>query len=85
MRYDHIVNYNGRYYEAGEDVPEPAPVPEHQFSDADITLETAPHVYTDEELWEMTVREIKQIAADKGITITKTLKDDVIKEFLGKQ
>lgn len=89
MKYDHVVNYNGVYYRAGEEVPIPAPeektAPEEDFSDTEITLETDPHVYTDEELREMPVREIRQLAQDMGITLTRTIKDDVIKEFLEKQ
>lgn len=39
MKYDHIVKCNGKYYAAGEEVPENTePLPE--VSDSDITLET---------------------------------------------
>ena len=44
MVYDHIVKYNGKYYPAGEEVPENAEslstenIPE--VSDEDIALET---------------------------------------------
>ena len=84
MVYDHIVNHNGKYYAAGEYVPDDIKeTPD--FRDSEITLESGPHVYTEDELREMPVREIRQIASDKGIAITKTLKDDVIREFLDKQ
>lgn len=44
MKYDHIVKYNGKYYDAGEEVPEneePLSVDDTtEISDEDITLET---------------------------------------------
>ena len=84
MVYNYTVNYNGKYYSAGEYVPDDIKeTPD--FRDSDITLESGPHYYTEDELREMPVREIRQIASDKGIAITKTLKDDVIREFLEKQ
>lgn len=45
MKYDHIVVAYGKYYAAGEEVPDNAPLDESEeipFSDADIALETAP-------------------------------------------
>lgn len=84
MVYGYTVKKNGKYYAAGENVPddfEETP----DFKDSEITLESGPHAYTEDELREMPVREIRQIASDKGIAITKTLKDDVIREFLEKQ
>lgn len=41
MIYDHLVKYNGKYYQAGEEVPndkEPLSSAE-ELDDADITLE----------------------------------------------
>lgn len=44
MKHDHIVKYNGKYYAAGEEVPNDAePLPGAGFSevsDSDIKLET---------------------------------------------
>ena len=44
MKYDHIVKYNGKYYDAGEEVPEneePLSVDDTtEISNEDITLET---------------------------------------------
>ena len=44
MIYDHIVKFNGKYYNAGEEVPEkeePLPFVETEgISDEDIVLET---------------------------------------------
>ncbi len=95
MKYDHVVKYNGEYYIAGEDVPIEEHLPydpgseeeglEGDYSDEDITLETDGHVYTREDLERMKTRDIKQLAEDMGIKIIKTVKDDVINEFLSKQ
>ena len=43
------------------------------------------HLYTDEELTAMTIDQIKALAAELGYTITKTLKADIIEEFLSQQ
>lgn len=41
MKYDHIVKYNGKYYEAGEEVPEnEEPLSDLYASDENIVLET---------------------------------------------
>ena len=42
-------------------------------------------IYTQEELQAMTVKEIKAIAEARGYSITKTIKADVIAEFLSQQ
>lgn len=42
-------------------------------------------VYTQEELESMTVKEIKEIADERGYLVTKTLKADIIEEFLSHQ
>lgn len=41
--------------------------------------------YTENELSAMTVAKIKGIASDRGYSMTKTLKADVIAEFLAQQ
>lgn len=90
MIYDHMVKFNGEYYEAGQEVPDAEPsahflegqVP---YSDPDINFETGPHRYTVEELSEMTVKDIKKLAEDMGFSLKKTAREDVINEFLEKQ
>lgn len=94
MVYDHVVKYGGVYYEAGEEAPvgislkknpdeyEDMPLP---FDDEDIELETTPHVYSYEELEQMTAKEMRRIAEDKGFKLSKVSKDDIINEFLSKQ
>ena len=42
-------------------------------------------VYTQEDLESMTVKEIKEIADERGYTISKVLKADIIEEFLSQQ
>ena len=43
------------------------------------------HAYTQAELESMTIDQIKALAAERGYTITKTLKADIIAEFLTQQ
>ena len=43
------------------------------------------HEYTQEELSDMTIDQIKALATELGYTITKTLKADIIEEFLSQQ
>lgn len=98
MKFDHVVKFGGEYYEAGQEVPiENPPVfpdegqipfsdpEEDSFSDRDIELEEKPNRYTYDELDNMTVKRIRQLALDMGFEITKSSKDDVINEFLSKQ
>lgn len=85
MKYNHIVKVNGIFYPAGAEIPEQDKVEEIVPSDSDIMLETDIHKYTKEELSEMTVKDIRKIAEDSGIEITKIIKNDVIDEFLKKQ
>lgn len=42
-------------------------------------------VFSYEELSSMTVKQIKEIAEEKGYTISKIIKEDVISEFLSQQ
>lgn len=90
MIYDHMVKYNGEYYEAGQEVPigePPASFPENQsaYADEEIGFETGPHRYTEEELSGMTVKDIRKLAEDMGFSLKKTAREDVVNEFLEKQ
>lgn len=88
MIYDHVVNYNGIYYQAGENVPddkEKGKSFDLPFSDSEIAFETMEHKYTEKELDEITVKEIRKIAEDKGFTLSKVVRKDIINEFLEKQ
>lgn len=82
MKYDHKVKFGGVLYSAGEDVPNDVKVGTENFSNMDITEDTK---YTREILGTMTVKDIKKLAEGKGISITKTIKEDVISEFLSQQ
>lgn len=53
MKHDHMIKIGGKYYSAGEEVPDEVELPFHEvditsekgqllFSDDDITLETQP-------------------------------------------
>ena len=94
MKYDHVVKYGGEYYNAGEEVPIGYTLPQNQtkdektelpFSDEEIELEENPHIYTYEELEQMTAKQMRRIADDKGFRLMKATKDDLINEFLSKQ
>lgn len=94
MVFDYKVKCNGQYYSAGQEVPIGEPLKnnvlqdediELPFSDSDIDMEMESHKYTYDELEPMTAKEIRRLAEDKGIRITKTIKDDIINEFLSKQ
>lgn len=91
MKFDHKVKYNQEYYNAGQEVPirEPLVLEEETeelpFSDSEIGIEDPPYQYTKEELKEMTVNEIKEIAENRGFEIKKTIKEDVINDFLSRQ
>lgn len=50
-----------------------------------LSLESVDKTYAQEELESMTVKEIKEIADELGYLITKTLKADIIEEFLSQQ
>ena len=41
--------------------------------------------YTQEQLEEMTIAQIRELAAERGYTITSSLKADIIAEFLEQQ
>ena len=92
MKYDHVVKYNGEYYEAGQEVPpqEPLEMFAETGNEQDVSFPASDFdqdskMYSHQELEAMTAKEIRKIAELKGIRITKTIKDDIIKEFLSKQ
>lgn len=71
-KYPYIVKYNGKWYEAGEDVPdtEDAAVDESllTFSDDDIPLETQEEKnYTKSEINRMSTADLQNLAAAEGI------------------
>lgn len=80
MVFDHIVNHNGVYYDAGVNVP----IDEESHTEAPL-FNAQKHVYTEKELSGMTAKEIKKIAEENGYTIKKIVKSDIVKEFLSQQ
>ncbi len=96
MIFKYRVNYDGTYYEAGQDVPidegknrggqnaTAFSAPESPQEKTEPTVSDA-HKYTLEELEDMTVREIRAAASSLGFEIKKTSRDDVVNEFLEKQ
>jgi len=73
LKYDHIVKSNGKYYKAGEEVPdyeeaagEKEPLP---FSDHDIEFETKSNGkrYTRTEISQMKTADLQQLAEKEGI------------------
>lgn len=90
MVYGHVVKYNGEYYEAGQEVPigeslSSVSNEKSLYSDPEINFETGPSRYTEEELSEMTVKDIRKLAEDMGFSLKKTAREDVVNEFLEKQ
>lgn len=81
MIFDHMVKYNGQYYNAGQDVPIgecSAPLNKEETHTKEDSL-------TKEQLMEMTVKNIKALADEKGFVITKTAKADIVDEFYTQQ
>lgn len=70
MKYDHIVKFNGRYYAAGEDVPDggaiPSPV-KNEPPTAESTPDNKNKQYTKTEINKMTTAELQTLAATEGI------------------
>lgn len=55
------------------------------YSGNDVAVGDEEKIYTEEELTAMKIDDIKALAAAKGITITKTVKTEIIAEFLAAQ
>ena len=87
MFFKYRVNYDGTYYEAGQNVPIEKKTHENQEQSAAVS--NVPNAnarrYTLDELQDMTVREIRAAAAELGFEIKKTARDDVVDEFMEKQ
>lgn len=47
--------------------------------------DSSPYLYSADELKAMTIAQIKALAVELGYSITKTLKADIIEEFLQQQ
>ncbi len=88
MKYDHIVKTNGKYYAAGEEVPD-ATTEENSlpFSDMHIELETKTEKHhTKSEINRMSLAELQNLAAEVGAenafeTSSGQLKKNLIEFF----
>lgn len=70
MKYDHIVKFNGKYYAAGENVPEGGEVPSPNKVDAPAVESSAndgQKQYTKTDINKMTTAELQTLAATNGI------------------
>lgn len=86
MVYDHMVKVNGKYYNAGEDVPEinegmgESPFP---LSDEDITFETRPEKqYTKTDINKMNKAELAEMAKENGAEGADDMTGAELKEYL---
>lgn len=87
MVYDHMVKVNGRYYQAGEDVPEVDYTTEDEnslpFSDDDITLETQEDKpYTKSDIQRMKKAELLEIARNTGVDGADDMTREELAEYL---
>lgn len=70
MKYDHIVKFGGKYYAAGEDVPEGGEVPSPNKVDVPAVESPAndgQKQYTKTDINKMTTAELQTLAATNGI------------------
>lgn len=70
MKYDHIVKFNGKYYAAGENVPEGGEVPSPDKVDAfdvEPAADNGEKQYTKTDINKMTTAELQTLAATSGI------------------
>lgn len=71
MKYDHMVKVNGKYYQAGEDIPEVKDMAVDKsippYSDKDIEFETKEKTYTKTDINKMSKAELLEIAKNTGV------------------
>lgn len=87
MVYDHMVKVNGRYYQAGEDVPEIDDMAGGEsslpYSDDDITLETQEDKpYTKSDIQRMKKAELLEIARNTGVEGADDMTREELAEYL---
>jgi len=89
VKYDHRVKANGKYYAAGENVPETekGTVVEETllpFSDEDITFEEKPEgkKYTKTEIIRMNKAELQELAKNIGVEGTDEMSGAELKEYI---
>lgn len=88
MVYDHMVKANGKYYQAGEDVPKIKYEAEGEnslpFSDKDIELEenSAGKQYTKSEIQRMNTTDLQSLASKQGIENAFEMSGNELKKML---
>lgn len=88
MVYDHMVKVNGKYYQAGEDVPKIADMVEDEnslpFSDNDIELEenSAEKKYTKSDIQRMNKAELQELAKNSGAENAEEMTGQELKDYL---
>lgn len=86
MVYDHMVKVNGRYYQAGEDVPEIDMAESNNallYSDDDITLETKEDKKcTRSDIQRMNKAELLETAKNTGVEGADDMTGAELKEYL---
>lgn len=87
MVYDHMVKANGKYYQAGEDVPEIDDMAENEdslpFSDDEITLETKEDKkYTKSDIQRMNKSELQELAKNSGVEGADEMTGQELKDYL---
>ena len=86
MRYDHMVKVNGKYYQAGEDVPENKMAEEETqlpFSDSDVKFESKEDkIYTKSDINRMKTAELQELARNRGIADANNMTGQELKENL---
>lgn len=87
MVYDHMVKVNGKYYQAGEDVPE-IDMPEEEielpFSDSDIEFEERENgkQYTKTDIKKMKTADLQSLASKAGIENAFQISGEELKDIL---
>lgn len=86
MRYDHMVKANGKYYQAGEDVPEAEDMAVDEsslpYSDDDIDFETQEKAYTKTDINRMNKAELQELARNTGVEGVDNMTGTELKEYL---
>lgn len=83
MKYDHMVNYSGRYYQAGEEVPVDAEeeISPHISSQSEVEPNKK-SLYTKTEIQRMNVSELRETAKIYGITNGESMTGAELKKKL---
>lgn len=85
MKYDHMVKVNGKYYAAGENVPDKAsgekPMPV-SANEADNEEKQEEKKYTKTEIMRMSKAELLEMAKNTGVEGADEMNGTELKEYL---